>query len=1364
MDCSGYLHKRLIQFSLAALFTGLSCIFAPALEPPTREQITRYRQDGSLARRIEEAKSLGNHLTASELSSRAAMICENLSRQGDGLQKIQLENFPAPPPARSGMPSLGRVRLLCLLIDFPDYPAGNSPEFIRSRLFGDGNTGTSQDFPYESLRNYYYRSSYGKLDLSGNVLGWYRYPGNRTGIEQSKANREQVIRNCLSFYDAQGHDFTQYDSDGNGTIDYLIVIWSGPHGDWSSFWWGYFTNYSDNTFLLDGKRLNSYSWQWEAYDYPGIFSPRVVIHETGHALGLPDYYDYDLTAGPAGGTGELDMMDANRGDHNAFSKFMLGWITPTITAAGTNSISLRSSSSFPDAHILMRGAAAGSLFSEFFLIQHRRRAGNDFPYPADGLLIWHVDARLNNTGRDFLYNNSTTEHKLLRLMEADGLEEIETGDGLADAGDYFTPGTSFGPASTPASTLYNSLPSSLGIREIIDQIDTIRFQTTDVSGDTTPPGGSLAPPLDEGELTASANVTFSWKPGSAQDPESGIAGYYLQAGTNPGGHDLFDGRVGKILTYTIKDIPHLTNCYARVAAVNGAGLTGAWSPSSDGITVALGFLSVSPSSSQLPAGGGTQTFVISNTGSYSFTYHASVTSGNEWLTIVSGADGTNSGVLVVDATANTECPRTGMIHIEANGAGNSPADLYIQQAGAKTSILHVTPDRLQLDQYSGTTNIRIENTGCGNLFYSAAILPPASWISIISGANGSATGSLRLSYQANTTNQNRTATLIVTAGTAAGSPASITINQAGQTLPPAPGLLLASAWSSSSIRLTWQDNSSNETGFQIQRRFTATEWHNIAKVPAGTVQYSDTGLLRDTPYYYRVFTIHPAGNSLPSNEAGAVTFSYDAIIPAAACTGGVGGTSWRSDLDLFNYGEYDASVTVALFDKNQANPNPATATILVPAGQTIRLENILGSIFNTTNAALAFRYGEAQVHINSRFYNISARCNGTFGMYIPASPCREAISRDRKELGVFHHLSHSPQLDKGFRTNIGFANPCSFNVTVLIRLYGDDGQQIGSTTQTIQAYEHRQFTWIHSSFNAPPVNRGWASVEVLTNGGRIHTYAMLIDNLSGDPVFMLPERYSTASVSSEAIPAAMKTLSPYQIFLPAAAHAGSSSFRWLTDVDILNMSEQPAAVEADILVFGRSNLNPETVSLTVPPKQCLRISDFLGTYSSVSNAALGFRFEPGSVFINGRFFNTGSTCSNGTYGMYIPPVAEPDALPGDGQSYGYFHYLSYSSDQRSGYRTNIGFANASGSPATVEIYLFDDEGLLAGTWIINLQPYEHQQLTKIHQLAGTPDIAHGFAVLQAVTPGSLVHIYAMLIDNLSNDPMYMPVTVISPGD
>ena len=113
-------------------------------------------------------------------------------------------------------------------------------------------------------------------------------------------------------------------------------------------------------------------------------------------------------------------------------------------------MTLRASGLYPDAVLFMPGASGG-IFGEYFMVQNRNRAGNDTGLftGSDGLVVWHVDARLDTWNYDYQYDNSYTEHKLLRLMEADGLEEIETWSASADAGDYYKAGLMFGPATSP---------------------------------------------------------------------------------------------------------------------------------------------------------------------------------------------------------------------------------------------------------------------------------------------------------------------------------------------------------------------------------------------------------------------------------------------------------------------------------------------------------------------------------------------------------------------------------------------------------------------------------------------------------------------------------------------------------------------------------------------------------------------------------------------------------------------------------------------------------------------------------------------------------------------------------------------------
>ncbi|MCX6267339.1 MAG: fibronectin type III domain-containing protein [Bacteroidetes bacterium] len=88
------------------------------------------------------------------------------------------------------------------------------------------------------------------------------------------------------------------------------------------------------------------------------------------------------------------------------------------------------------------------------------------------------------------------------------------------------------------------------------------------------------------------------------------------------------------------------------------------------------------------------------------------------------------------------------------------------------------------------------------------------------------------------------------------------------TLPPASPTNLAPTVSPpDQINLNWTDNSTNETGFSIQRKDDNGSFSVVGQVGTGVVTFSDTGLSLDTAYVYRVCAFNPAGNSGYSNEA-----------------------------------------------------------------------------------------------------------------------------------------------------------------------------------------------------------------------------------------------------------------------------------------------------------------------------------------------------------------------------------------------------------------------------------------------------------------------------------------------------------------
>jgi hypothetical protein len=114
-------------------------------------------------------------------------------------------------------------------------------------------------------------------------------------------------------------------------------------------------------------------------------------------------------------------------------------------------------------------------------------------------------------------------------------------------------------------------------------------------------------------------------------------------------------------------------------------------------------LSVDSETINLTSASGTSSIGVSNTGTGSFTYTTSVTEGDSWLTITSGAIGTNSGTINFSYTQNTSAvARNGKITVSASGASGSPKEVTITQTGTTGPYASIKPVITETSVQSGT--------------------------------------------------------------------------------------------------------------------------------------------------------------------------------------------------------------------------------------------------------------------------------------------------------------------------------------------------------------------------------------------------------------------------------------------------------------------------------------------------------------------------------------------------------------------------------------------------------------------------------------------------------------------------------------
>jgi immune inhibitor A len=379
--------------------------------------------------------------------------------------------FPlGTPPARvraaaaERPPLRAAVRVIVVLVEFPDRKMQATPERFQELFFSEGTMETG------SVRDYYREVTRGLIDIQGEVVGPFELPEDLATYADGDSGMQPALPNArtMARHAAEASnptvDFGPFDNDGNGFVDAFVVVHAGrdaaetlAKGDiWSHKW-----VLDTDAFQADATKI---------YGYLTISEEArlgVCAHELGHLLfGWPDLYDTDQSSN---GIGDWCLMASGswNGDEPgdtpahpcAWCKAQQKWVeveTPTESTSAT----------IPDVKDegkIWRLWTSGQTAPEYFLLENRQRTRFDSHIPADGALLWHID--------DATETNTNENHYKIAIVQADGLRELEGRVNSGNAGDAF-PGSSgnrvFDAGSTPSSKSYAGADTHVSITAISD--------------------------------------------------------------------------------------------------------------------------------------------------------------------------------------------------------------------------------------------------------------------------------------------------------------------------------------------------------------------------------------------------------------------------------------------------------------------------------------------------------------------------------------------------------------------------------------------------------------------------------------------------------------------------------------------------------------------------------------------------------------------------------------------------------------------------------------------------------------------------------------------------------------------------------
>lgn len=95
-------------------------------------------------------------------------------------------------------------------------------------------------------------------------------------------------------------------------------------------------------------------------------------------------------------------------------------------------------------------------------------------------------------------------------------------------------------------------------------------------------------------------------------------------------------------------------------------------------------------------------------------------------------------------------------------------------------------------------------------------------------------------------------------------------------LPVAPTNLTATIISPSAVKLSWVDNSTNETGFKVERRVSDGQFVEIGTIMPDIAAFTDSILNTNVAYDYRVYSFNNEGKSLTYTNIASVSIATGA--------------------------------------------------------------------------------------------------------------------------------------------------------------------------------------------------------------------------------------------------------------------------------------------------------------------------------------------------------------------------------------------------------------------------------------------------------------------------------------------------------
>jgi Proprotein convertase P-domain len=453
------------------------------------------------------------------------------------------------------------------------------------------------------------------------------------------------------------------------------------------------------------------------------------------------------------------------------------------------------------------------------------------------------------------------------------------------------------------------------------------------------------------------------------------------------------------------------------------------------------------------------------------------------------------------------------------------------------------------------------------------------------------------------------------------------------------------------------------------------------------------------------------------------------VIPVVAHIQGAQGALWRSDVRIFNPSP-DSTATARLYFVPSSADGTQTSwqsELVLPQQTILDLPDVVARRFAEAapRGSLILQTAAPGLVVTSRTASGDAE-SGSYGQFIGSVSPSQLTRLDDPPL-VIGELGNGDDV----RTNLGLTEVAGASAIVsVVRFDGATGAPVAAPTLfTVAPYSNLQVGLSQPTGSAP----GYAKVTVTAGAGRITAYASLVDNRTGDAVF---------------IPA-VQTPAIDRLVIPVVARQpGRGGTRWRSSLQLVNLG--PAAAVLDLRLRQRQGAphQPAATSATLDPGRTLTFEDVLeelfGLDRGVGSLEISLSGGEAQIVATSRTFNL---TPEGSYGQGVPAVAA-----GVGPRAVITHV-----DGVGAQRVNLGACEVTGLSARVRATILDAHGRSLGEPLtLEPGPFELVQVDDIFAAAGADPTPNCRIELEQLSVGGEFVGYASVVDGVTGDAIFVP--------